>query len=138
MSLLSACPLSVLSVSQSNSILVHLSCQHVVMCFLPNQSGAVFLRVLLKCRRRYTLRCFHSLFQYFLWRHLTSLWPSSVWSVCFRLLSYYTVCIVCMCVCICKQERAPVKSTGLPAQSSPLPPSSHPQCPQTAHTKHTH
>lgn len=44
----------------------------------------------------------------------------------------------CVYVCICEQERAPVKSSGLPAQSSSLPPSSHPQCPQTAHTKHTH
>lgn len=48
----------------------------------------------------------------------------------------YGVLLLCI-VCLGKQEGAAVKSSGLPAKSSPSPSSSYSQCPKTVHTKHT-
>lgn len=148
--LLSTCPPSVLSVSQFSSILVHLSSQHVIMYILPNQSGTVLLRILLNCWWTHiligTMLGWHTyqnnvilifpIFSVAIF-DIPLLICSKMTLICFGFLSSVDV-LLCVCVCVhCKQRRAPVKSTGLPAQSSPLPSSSDSHRPRTAHTKHT-
>jgi len=110
--------MSVPSVLQLKSIPVYLIYQHVSVLFLPNPSGTVSNRNVARTTHWFAVRRNDSnlpnpiYFQYYLWRHLISLWLR-----------------------ICKQERAPVKPSGLPAQSSPLPPPLSPPVPPNSPQK---
>ncbi len=141
MSVLSACPLTVLSVSQSKSILLYLIKQRVLMYFLPNQSGSVvklftqMLQVLQisspYCHKAAKLSetMLFLLFQYISSRHFISL-----------LSSVFLSCLMLLCIFVTRRELLSNPMDFLPRAAPcppPLTPSAPKQSPRHTNTEHS-